>query len=619
MRRRMTNWWWDEMSTTPSILSVNLSCGDFPKRCDACLHTFDPSAIRKEFPILAADMNGRPLAYLDNAASTQKPRQVIDRLMRYYEGEHANVHRGVYQLSQSATLAYEGAREKLRGFINAPSSREVIFTRGATEAINLVASSFSARFLHPGDEILISAMEHHSNIVPWQMAAQRTGATLRVAPINDRGELQMDELAKMLSPRVKLVAITHLSNALGTVNPVELITEMAHDAGAKVLVDGAQWVGHFSTDVREIDCDFYVLSGHKMFGPTGIGVLYGRESLLQEMPPYQGGGDMIETVSFEKTTYAALPAKFEAGTPNIADAIALGETVDFLRRVGFTNLIYYEHGLLRYAEARLREVPGLRFIGEAMNKSSVISFVLENPAVAPMDIGVHLDRAGIAVRTGHHCCMPLMNRLNISATTRVSLAFYNTIEEVNRLADSLLELVEKTKARVSTAAKPGAALLHWPQPFAGSPSEAADDIAESFELLEDWEQRDQFLLELGEKLSPMPETFKRPGCLVHGCMSTVHMVGRLRPGSEDRLDILADSDAHLVRGLIGLLQHLYSGQRAADILAFDTEAFLRRIGLEQHLSMGRRSGLQGMIQRIKMMAGSIAQSGSIPEELCAHS
>jgi cysteine desulfurase/selenocysteine lyase len=610
------------MSSSGSILSLNLSCGDFPKRCDDCLRTYDPAAIRAEFPILATQVHGRALAYLDNAASTQKPQEVIDRLVHYYEHEHANVHRGVYQLSQSATAAYEQAREKVRGFINAASAREVIFTRGATEGINLVASSFCHRYLGPGDEVLVSAMEHHSNIVPWQMATQRAGAKLGVIPIDDHGELQLEALGKMLSPRVKLVAITHLSNSLGTVNPVDLITEMAHSAGARVLVDGAQWVGHFPTDVQQIDCDFYVLSGHKMFGPTGIGAVYGRESLLVEMPPYQGGGDMIETVTFSGSTYAQPPAKFEAGTPNIADAIGLGATVDFLHRVGFSNLLYYEHGLLRYAEARLREVPGLRIIGEAPNKSSVISFVLQDPLVAPLDIAMHLDRCGIAVRTGHHCCMPVMHRMGVTGTTRASLAFYNTVEEVNRLADALLELVAQQKPRVTVSASAAgaaapAALTTWPEPFADSPAAAADELAETFEFLEDWEQRDSFILDLGDKLPPMPESLKAEACRVHGCMSTVHMLGRLRPGASDRLDLLADSDAHLVRGLIAVLQHLYSGQRAEEILQFDTEKFLRRIGLEQHLSMGRRNGLEGMIRRIRQMAKAIKDSGALPPELCA--
>ena len=601
-----------------SISAINLACGDFPKRCDDCLRTFDASAIRREFPILHSQMNGRPLVYLDNGASTQKPRVVIDRLVRYYQSEHANVHRGVYQLSQTATAEYEAAREKVRSFINAPSTREVIFTRGTTDSINLVASSFGRTFLKPGDDILISAMEHHSNIVPWQLVAQQTGATVRVIPINDQGELLIDEFVRMLSPRVKLVAVSHLSNVLGTINPVERITAIAHEHGAKVLVDGAQWVGHFPTDVQEIGCDFYAFSGHKMFAPTGIGILFGRAELLEAMPPYQGGGDMIDTVAFEKTTYADLPYKFEAGTPNIADAIGLGTTIDFLRRIGFENMVYYEHGLLRYAESRLRQVPGLRLIGTANNKSSVVSFVMEDPPVATIDIGAHLDKAGIAIRTGHHCCMPLMKRMGVESTARASLAFYNTPADIDRLAESLLELQAKEKRRaMATVASATSAGLHWPEPFADSPQAAADEMADDLALFDGWEERDGFILELGEKLPPMPPELKVEECRVHGCMSTVHMVGRQRPGTPDALDILADSDAHLVRGLIGLLQHVYSGQSTDSILAFDFDSFLRRVGLDKHLSMGRRSGLEGMTKRIRLMAHTLKQTGRLPAEFAA--
>lgn len=598
-----------------SISAINLACGDFPKRCDDCLRTFDASAIRREFPILQSQMNGKPLVYLDNGASTQKPRVVIDRLARYYQAEHANVHRGVYQLSQTATAEYEAAREKVRQFINAPSTREIIFTRGTTESINLVASSFGRKFLKPGDEILVSAMEHHSNIVPWQLIAQQTGTAVRVIPINDRGELLIDELVRMLSPRVKLVAVTHLSNVLGSINPVEQITSIAHEHGAKVLIDGAQWVGHFPTDVQEIGCDFYAFSGHKMFAPTGVGVLFGRAELLEAMPPYQGGGDMIETVSFEKTTYAELPYKFEAGTPNIADVIGLGATIDFLNRIGFENLVYYEHGLLRYAEARLRQVPGLRLIGTANNKSSLVSFVMEDPPVATIDIGAHLDKAGIAIRTGHHCCMPLMKRMGVESTARASLAFYNTPADIDRLADSLMELQAKEKKRAAaTVASVTSVGLVWPEPFSESPTAAADEMADDLALFDGWEERDAFILELGEKIPPMPEQLKSEDCRVHGCMSTVHMVGRKRPGTADAVDILADSDAHLVRGLIALLQHVYSGQPADEILAFDFDEFLRRVGLDKHLSMGRRSGLEGMIKRIRLLAENIKETGKLPAE-----
>ena len=424
-----------------SIVGQVLNGVELDRHCAQCLRTFDPTTVRKDFPILQTLVRGKkPLVYLDNGATTQKPLAVIDRLKQYYELENANVHRGVYQLSQLVTDAYEGARETVSRFINAGKSRQIIFTRGTTESINLVASSFGRKFVHAGDEILVSGMEHHSNIVPWQILCEATGAVLKVIPFNDRGELDMDAFARLLSPRTKLVAVTHLSNVLGTINPVEEITEMAHQAGARVLVDGAQWVGHFPTDVRKIGCDFYAFSGHKMFGPTGIGVLYGREDLLEAMPPYQGGGDMIATVTFEKSTWNELPYKFEAGTPNIADAVGLAAAIDYLRSIDFPNLMYYEHGLMRYAENRLRQIPGLRLIGEAPSKSSVISFVLEG--VHPHDIGTILDGDGVCIRTGHHCCQPVMDRLDISATARASLAFYNTVKEIDALVESLHKVID---------------------------------------------------------------------------------------------------------------------------------------------------------------------------------
>ena len=423
-----------------SVVRHVLNGVELDRHCAECLRTFDPMTVRKDFPILQTLVRGKkPLVYLDNGATTQKPRLVIDRLTHYYERENANVHRGVYQLSQTATDVYEGARETVSRFINAGKSREIIFTRGTTESINLVASSFGRRFVKAGDEILVSGMEHHSNIVPWQILCESTGAKLKVIPFNERGELDMDAFAQLLTSRTKLVAVTHLSNVLGTINPVNEITEMAHQAGARVLVDGAQWVGHFPTDVRNIGCDFYAFSGHKMFGPTGIGMLYGREELLDVMPPYQGGGDMIATVSFEKSTWNELPYKFEAGTPNIAGAAGLAAAIDYLGSINFPNLMYYEHGLMRYAENLLRQIPGLRLIGEAGSKSSVMSFVLEG--VHPHDIGTILDGDGVCIRTGHHCCQPVMDKLDIPATARASLAFYNTVSEVDALVESLHKVI----------------------------------------------------------------------------------------------------------------------------------------------------------------------------------
>jgi cysteine desulfurase/selenocysteine lyase len=395
----------------------------------------DVDAIRRDFPVLAREVRGRPLAYLDNAASSQRPRAVIDAMSRYYETSHANVHRGVHTLSQEATDLFEGAREKVRRFINARSTREVVFVRGTTEAINLVAQTYGRSRFGPGDEILISWLEHHANIVPWQMLCQQTGATLKVAPITPSGEIDFDGFAALLSPRTRLVALAHVSNALGTVIPVHRFIAAARALGIPVLLDGAQAVPHMKVDVQALDCDFYAFSGHKLCGPTGIGILYGRESLLQEMPPWQGGGDMILAVSFDRTVYNGLPYKFEAGTPDIAGAIGLGAAVDYLESIGLERIAASEHELLAYASARLAMIPGLRIIGTAPDKAAVVSFTLGQ--VHPHDLGTILDHEGVAIRTGHHCAMPLMEFYGLPATARASFAFYNTRAEIDRLVDAL--------------------------------------------------------------------------------------------------------------------------------------------------------------------------------------
>lgn len=401
---------------------------------------YDVARIRADFPILARDVRGKKLVYLDNAATTQKPQQVIDRLVRYYTEENSNVHRGVHYLSEVATAAYEQSRTVVRRFLNARDEKEIVFTRGTTEAINLVASAWGRRNVREGDEVLITAIEHHSNIVPWQMLCEETGARLRVAPVNDAGELVVEEFAKLLTNRTKIAAFGHASNALGTINPVKKMTELAHAAGALVLIDGAQGVPHLSVDVRHLDCDFYAFSGHKVYGPTGIGVLYGKEAILNAMPPYQGGGDMILSVSFEKTTYNTLPYKFEAGTPDIAGVIGLASALDYVSGIGLANIAAHEHDLLQYATARLRDVPGIRLIGTAAEKASVISFTLEG--VHPHDIGTILDQEGVAIRTGHHCAQPLMMRFNVPATGRASFGMYNTREEADALAAGLQKVIE---------------------------------------------------------------------------------------------------------------------------------------------------------------------------------
>ena len=395
----------------------------------------DLSAVRKDFPGLHQKVHGKPLVYLDNAATTQKPKVVIEALNRFYTVDCSNVHRAVHDLSDRATKAYEGARTIAKQFINARSEREIIFVRGATEAINLVAHSYARPRLKAGDEILISALEHHSNIVPWQLLSDQTGACLVVAPINDAGELIVEEFSRRLGPKTALVAVAHVSNALGTVMPVREIIRMAHAQGVPVLIDGAQAVPHVRVDVRELDCDFFAFSGHKVFGPTGIGVLYGREDLTEAMPPYQGGGDMIRSVTFEKTIYNELPYKFEAGTPHISGAIGLGAALDYVSQVGIDRIAAHEQEVLTYGTEVLSAIPGLRLIGTAREKAAVLSFVLDG--VHSHDVGTVLDRDGIAVRTGHHCAQPVMDRFGVPATTRASLAFYNTKAEIDALANGI--------------------------------------------------------------------------------------------------------------------------------------------------------------------------------------
>ena len=401
---------------------------------------FDVERIRALFPILAQRPGGQPLVYLDNAATTQKPLPVLNTLSRYYANENANIHRGVYGLSQRATDAYEGARAKMARFLNAAEPAEVVFTRNATEGINLVAQTFGRQRVTADDEVVISAMEHHSNIVPWQLLCEEKGAQLRVVPISDSGELMLDELASMLGPRTKLVSIVHMSNSLGTINPVRRVVELAHAQGVPVLLDGSQAAYHMPVDVQALECDFYVVTGHKLYGPTGIGALYGRRSWLEAMPPYQGGGDMISSVTFERTTYNEVPHKFEAGTPHIAGVVGLGAAVDFIESVGFSAIAEHERQLLAYATTALEAVPGLRLIGTAPEKASILSFVLDG--VHAHDVGTVVDTQGVAIRTGHHCTQPVMERFSVPATARASLAMYNTTTEIDQLVTALATVRE---------------------------------------------------------------------------------------------------------------------------------------------------------------------------------
>ncbi len=400
---------------------------------------FDLSQVRADFTILHQTINRHPLVYLDNAASTQKPSAVIDSLRQVYEADYANVHRGVHTLSQRCTDLYESAREKVQAFLNARHGHEIIFVRGTTEAINLVAQTYGRQHIGPGDEILITAMEHHANIVPWQMLGEQTGAVLKVAPIDATGELLMEDFAALLSDRTRLVSVTYMSNALGTITPVAEIIGLAHARGVPVLLDGAQSAAHLTVDVQALDCDFYAFSGHKLYGPSGIGVLYGKESLLKAMPPWQGGGDMIRRVTFEKTEYNDLPYKFEAGTPNIADTIALGAAVDYLSAIGLDAIAAHEHNLLEYATAEALRIPGLKIIGAAPRKGAILSFTLDR--IHPHDIGTLLDQLGIAIRAGHHCAMPVMDFFEVPATARASFGLYNTFEEIDILMDGIRQVI----------------------------------------------------------------------------------------------------------------------------------------------------------------------------------
>ncbi len=412
-------------------------------KASAEISALDVSKVRSEFPILHQQVNGKPLIYFDNAATNQKPRRVIEALTSYYEGYNANIHRGIHTLAEKATRAYEETREEMRAFINAQHTEEIIFTRGVTESINLVASSFGRAFLNEGDEVIISGLEHHSNIVPWQMICDERKAKLRVIPITDIGELDIDAYTKLLSSKTKLVAVNHASNSLGTINPIKSVIEQAHRNGAVVLIDGAQAAAHLEIDVQALDCDFYCISSHKMFGPTGTGILYGKKELLERMPPYMGGGEMIKEVTFAKTTFNDLPYKFEAGTPNIADVVALKEAVRFINDLGKMNIAAHESMLLEYAKEKLSQIPAVRLIGTSKHKVSVQSFVVEG--IHHFDIGQMLDTRGIAVRTGHHCTQPLMDRFQIEGTVRASFSVYNTKEEIDSLIESLVRIVNFMK------------------------------------------------------------------------------------------------------------------------------------------------------------------------------
>jgi cysteine desulfurase/selenocysteine lyase len=564
--------------------------------------------IRGLFPALGQRASGHPLVYLDNAATTQKPRSVIEALVRFYENDNANVHRGAHALSDRATAAYEGARETVRRFINARTPEEIIFVRGTTEAINLVAQSFGRGKVGPGDEVLITELEHHANLVPWQQLCLETGARLRVLPITERGELAIDDLETMFSPRTRLVALAHVSNALGTVNPVKRVVEAARRNGIPVLVDGAQAAPHLDVDVQEIDCDFYAFSGHKVYGPMGIGILYGKLSLLEAMPPWQCGGDMVHRVEYDKTTFNDPPFRFEAGTPNVEGAVGLAAALEFVEEVGRRRAADQESHLLDLAIRRLDDIPGVRIVGRPVHRAGVVSFVVDDPPVSPLDVAVRLDAQGIAVRAGHHCCQPLMRRLGLSGTVRASFAMYNSEDEVERLADTVRSIVRA--ASVSTvparATPPDDAGLEFPGPSAPTVDAAAAVLLNELDRLDEWAERYEFLIELGSKAPPLPESWKTAANRVHGCQSTVYLAARANPRAADVVEFLADSDSALVRGLLAMLQQLFSGQPARDILEFDLPGFLALAGLESNLTIGRRNGLAEMVKRLRSVAAGLS-------------
>ncbi len=556
----------------------------------------DVHRIREDFPVLHQRVGSRPLVYLDNAASSQKPSVVIDRLAAYYRLEHSNVHRGAHRLSQRATDAYENARARIARYIGAAHSHEIIFTRGTTEAINLVAASYGRSALAEGDEIVVTGMEHHSNMVPWHILCAEKGARLRILPVDRNGQLQKGALNKVLSGKTRLVAVVHISNSLGTINPVRRIVEDAHRYNVPVLIDGAQAAPHMRIDVQELDCDFYCFSGHKAFGPTGIGVLYGKEALLDAMPPYQGGGDMIETVSYERSTFAELPHKFEAGTPHIAGVLGLESALDYMEGVGFAAMTCHESRLLDRAHDRLRAIPGVRIIGTAPRKASVVSFVVSGTAT--YDVGRLLDEHGIAVRTGHHCTMPLMQHLGLSGTVRASMALYNTVAEVDAFADALESVVQRLRPARS---RPAAA------DRGASPGIEARklELLEEFGLFDDADSRCEYLMELGEGLPPFPDVYRNEAHRVHGCLSTVWLRTESRDGC---LYCEADSDALITKGMIAVLVRLVQGQEISIVAGADLESIMSEIGMQSMVTARRKNGLLSMIKRIRREASAHAQS-----------
>jgi len=555
----------------------------------------DINRLRAEFPLLSRRVNNQRLIYLDNAATAQKPRAVIDSLSRYYRQQNANVHRGSHQLSNDATALFEQARHSAARFLNACDAREIIWTRGTTEAINLVAQSWGRSQLQPGDEILLTTLEHHANIVPWQLLAEQTGAQLRVIPLLDDGSLDLEQFHNLLNARTRLVTLAHASNALGTINPVQQLTAAAKAVGATVLIDGAQSTPHMAVDVQAIGCDFYAFSGHKVFGPTGIGVLWGRQALLEAMPPWQAGGEMIERVSFSGTTFNQLPFKFEAGTPNIGGVLGLGAALDWLMAQDRTALEAHEQQLLRTAQSRLAAIKGFRPIGTAAQRVSLVSFLLDGHA--NQDVGLLLDQQGIAIRTGHHCAMPLMESLGLNGTLRASFAFYNSLDEVEQLAQAL-EQISHTTLHSGTELSGNDEDLFAALPHGHSLSH--EQLSEQLLAQRDWNSRYRQIMLLGRDLPSLPSNLRTEQYRLHGCESQAWLLHRVNENGH--LEFIADADARIIRGLIAIVLAALNNRTADAIAQFDIDSYFRQLELERHLSPSRGNGLRAIVERIQQIA-----------------
>ncbi|MCY4672839.1 MAG: SufS family cysteine desulfurase [Bacteroidetes bacterium] len=561
------------------------------------LTAISDARIRADFPTLRQEVYGHPLVYLDSAASSLKPQCVIDCLANYYTNEHSNVHRGVHYLSQRATERYEASRQRLAKFIGASSEKSIVFTRGTTEAINLVASTFGRKHIRRGDEILTTVMEHHSNLVPWQLLAQERGARLRVSDVLPDGTLDLDAFVDQMNDQTRLITLGHVSNSLGTLNPVEQIIKEAHTRGIAVLLDGAQGLPHLPLNMEALNCDFYCASSHKAYGPTGIGFLYGRQAILEELPPWHGGGDMIEEVHRTSSTWADVPHKFEAGTPNIAGVIGMAAAIDYIDDIGIEYLRRKEKTLLQYAHSQVNTVPGLRIVGTSPEKIGVLSFLLEGKH--PYDVGYALDQTGIAVRTGHHCTMPLMEHLGIPGTVRASLGAYNTKQDIDLLVTRLKEIVAGPRTHTGPTSTGAHTRTNGNPPNEETIQSRKTAILEDMELFDDADGRREYLIELGEDLPAMRTSLKTEANRIHGCLAMVWLHSTVRNG---RIYFEADSDALITRGMIALLIRLMDGQLPRSILETDLIALINDVGLPSLITARRKNGLNHMVARIQREA-----------------